>query len=466
MTLTGVKRSKSGWAVERQLSSGSGGWEPGSAMPDPGQWAASGREAGLRVLWGGEEGGLAHTHWESGKKLQPNKSERLETKSQSNILQLISRLYIWSGLCSIRSFLSVACSCKNTEEQRLQTDGHADRLPPGGDHHAVTGPSQHHPTLRCGAHTAPEDGEIFCCLVMFEHESSLQQLEWPFFSPPGDRAGPPGFTVRHPALASVRVPSAPPLALCYTNRVRYGLPRDPQIDPQGPGCQKRATGIQGDGEDWGLWLDERTEPRDGPLCHVSTQKDPVCMVRAVGKTQTWRRKYNREISLTAVYLLLPGVPQRAFASARSPTRQMCGCLVSPCGRCLLTVRSRGSVCQADRWALISCTWAVTPRSQCLSPSVCMFVSTLGMWPHPDALCFQDMPCDLWVLISITFSLLNPDLVACGTRGGTSGATTGLPPRTVHCHEEVLGLQSVWQAELCSAHHIDSRGAVMKSEDRQ
>lgn len=101
MTLTG-KQSGSGWrwAVERrQLSSGSGGWQPGSAMPDPGQRAASGREAGLRVLWGGEEGGLAHTHWESGKKLQPNKSERLSTNSRSNVLRLI-----WFGFHSVVLF--------------------------------------------------------------------------------------------------------------------------------------------------------------------------------------------------------------------------------------------------------------------------------------------------------------------------------------------------------------------------
>lgn len=65
--------------------------------------------------------------------------------------------------------LLVACSSKDTEEQPVQADGHTDRLPPRGDHHAVIGPPQHHPTVWCGAHTAPQDGEMFCCLLMFEH---------------------------------------------------------------------------------------------------------------------------------------------------------------------------------------------------------------------------------------------------------------------------------------------------------
>lgn len=173
--------------------------------------------------------------------------------------------------------------------------------------------------------------------------------------PLGNRAGPLGLTIRHPALTSVRVPSGPPLALCRANRIGYGLPRDQEIDPQGPGCEKRAAGIQGDGEDWGLWPDERTEPRGGPLCHVGTQKDPVCMVRAVGYIQRWRRKYYFKFSLTVIHLFPPGVPQRVFVSAPSPIRQTCGCLASPCGRCSLTVTSPGSVCQADRYALVSYT---------------------------------------------------------------------------------------------------------------
>lgn len=108
-----------------------------------------------------------------------------------------------------------------------------------------------------------------------------------------DGAGPFGFTVRHPALPSVRVPSAPPLALCGADRVRYGLPGDQETDPQGPGCEKHTAGIQGDGEDRGLWSDEGTEPRDGPLHHVRAQKDPVCMVRVVEKTLKQRRRFFR-----------------------------------------------------------------------------------------------------------------------------------------------------------------------------
>lgn len=103
-----------------------------------------------------------------------------------------------------------------------------------------------------------------------------------FRLPLGNRAGPLGLTIRHPAITSVRVPSGPPLALCYPDRGGYGVPRDPEVHPQGPGCEKRAAGIQGDGEDRGLWPHERPEARRGPLCHDSTQKDPVCMVRAAG----------------------------------------------------------------------------------------------------------------------------------------------------------------------------------------
>lgn len=46
-----------------------GEWWPDSSLSDPGQRAASGREAGLRVLRGGEEGRVAHARWESGKGL-------------------------------------------------------------------------------------------------------------------------------------------------------------------------------------------------------------------------------------------------------------------------------------------------------------------------------------------------------------------------------------------------------------
>lgn len=55
----------------------------------------------------------------------------------------------------------VDCCGKDVTEQRVQTDGHADGLPPGGDHHAVAGPPQHHQALRRGAHAAPEDGKTW-----------------------------------------------------------------------------------------------------------------------------------------------------------------------------------------------------------------------------------------------------------------------------------------------------------------
>lgn len=67
------------------------------------------------------------------------------------------------------SLISVACCSKVTKEQHVQADGHTDRLPPRGDHHAVIGPPQHYPTLWCGAHTAPQNGKMCCCLLMFEH---------------------------------------------------------------------------------------------------------------------------------------------------------------------------------------------------------------------------------------------------------------------------------------------------------
>lgn len=65
-------------------------------------------------------------------------------------------------------------------------------------------------------------------------------------------------------------------------------------------------------------------------------------------------------------------------------------------------------------------------------------------------------------LNITFTLLNPDLVACGTRGRASGEAARLPPRTVRGHEEVLGLQPRREAQLCPAIHVDSRGVPLKS----
>lgn len=66
---------------------------------------------------------------------------------------------------------------------------------------------------------------------------------------------------------------------------------------------------------------------------------------------------------------------------------------------------------------------------------------------------------LWVrgLISLTFTLLHPDFVSRRTGGWASRETSGLPPRTVRCHEEVLGLQSCWKTQLRSAHNNSGRG---------
>ncbi|XP_029695985.1 non-receptor tyrosine-protein kinase TNK1 isoform X4 [Takifugu rubripes] len=144
----GVERSKrrrGGPAERRRPLPGSGARGSGSAVSDTGRRAAAGREAGLRLLRCGEEGRVAHTHRKS-----------------------------------------VDCCGKDVTEQRVQTDGHADGLPPGGDHHAGAGPPQHHQALRRGAHATPEDG---------------------------DGTGLSGIAVRHPACPSVRVPSGPPLAL-------------------------------------------------------------------------------------------------------------------------------------------------------------------------------------------------------------------------------------------------------------
>lgn len=95
----------------------------------------------------------------------------------------------------------------------------------------------------------------------------------------GDGVGPSGFTVRHPALASVWVPPPAPLAVCSTGGFWDGLPGEPQIDPPRPGSQERAASVQGDGKDRRLWPDEGAQPGDGPLHYVGAQKDPVCMVR-------------------------------------------------------------------------------------------------------------------------------------------------------------------------------------------
>lgn len=98
----------------------------------------------------------------------------------------------------------------------------------------------------------------------------------------GNGTGLSGFAVRHPARPSVRVPSGPPLALHDSDSVGYGLPGDQEVDPQGSGCQKHPSCFQGDGQDRGFWPHARIEPRDGSLRDVGSQKDPVCMVRAVG----------------------------------------------------------------------------------------------------------------------------------------------------------------------------------------
>lgn len=106
-----------------------------------------------------------------------------------------------------------------------------------------------------------------------------------FFHPLGDRASPPGLTVRHAALAPLRVPSGPPLALRHPDRVGHGVPGDQEVHPQGPGREKCAAGLQGGGEDRGLRPDEGPEPGDGSLRHVGTQAHPVRMVRVVGRSK-------------------------------------------------------------------------------------------------------------------------------------------------------------------------------------
>lgn len=172
--------------------------------------------------------------------------------------------------------LSVDRRSKDVKEQRVQTDGHTDRLPPRGDHHAVAGPPQHHQALWRGPHATPEDG-----IKAVSHHFNLfrNQDVQEYFCSSGNRAGPSGFAVRYPACPSVRVPSGPPLALHHPDSVWYGLSGDQAVDPQGSGCQKHPACFQRDGKDRGLWPHARTEPRGGSLRDVSSQKDPVCMVR-------------------------------------------------------------------------------------------------------------------------------------------------------------------------------------------
>lgn len=61
------------------------------------------------------------------------------------------------------------------------------------------------------------------------------------------------------------------------------------------------------------------------------------------------------------------------------------------------------------------------------------------------------------LTSPTLTVSDPDFVARGAGGRASGETAGLPAGTVHGHEEVLGLQSLRQAQLRPAHHDGCRG---------
>lgn len=63
----------------------------------------------------------------------------------------------------------------------------------------------------------------------------------------------------------------------------------------------------------------------------------------------------------------------------------------------------------------------------------------------------------FILHSRLFVTINPDLVACGTRGRASGETAGLPSGAVRCHAEVLGLQPQRQAKLHPAQHVGGRG---------
>lgn len=74
--------------------------------------------------------------------------------------------------------------------------------------------------------------------------------------------------------------------------------------------------------------------------------------------QTERKKKKNHV----IHLAFPGVLQRACVWAPSHTPQMCGCLESPCGRCSRTVRSPGSACQADRYALVSLHVTVRNRA--------------------------------------------------------------------------------------------------------
>lgn len=341
---------------------------------------------------------------------------------------------LWFDPFFFPPLLSVDRCSKDVTEQRVQTDGHADRLPPRGDHHAVAGPPQHHQALWRGAHATPEDGKMISVFSGFDLFGSRNVREYLCFS--GNRAGTSGFAIRYPAHPSVRVPPGPPLALCDSNSIRYGLPGDQEVNPQGSGCQKHPVSFQGDGQDRGFWSHARTEPRDGSLRDVGSQKDPVCMVRAVGKRirpGLPDKKNQKRIA----YRGFPGVLQRASAWVPSPTPQMCGCLESPCGRCSHTARSPGSACQEDRYALVSLHVSVRNHA----PPVCAHVS-------------RHSECDPTQRL---FVPINPDLVARGTRGRASGETAGLSPGAVCCHAEVLGLQPQRQAKLHPARHVGGRG---------
>lgn len=214
-----------------------------------------------------------------------------------------------------------------------------------------------------------------------------------FFLPLGNRAGPLGLTIRHLALTPVWVPSGPPLALCYPDRGGYGLPRDQEIHPQGPGCEKRTAGIQGGCEDRGLWPDERPEPRDRPLCHVRTQEDPVCMVRAVGKFQRWRRKWYLKnlsnYSLWCTHLFFIQVCSRE-PSCRLllPFLRRVDVWRHPVGDVHLLWRALVRPVRQTGTRL-SATFACV----CIPANhhICLYV--WNVCPRPDVVCFRDMLCE-------------------------------------------------------------------------
>lgn len=83
------------------------------------------------------------------------------------------------------------------------------------------------------------------------------------------------------------------------------------------------------------------------------------------------------------------------------------------------------------------------------------ISERGICPRPSSVLFRCHDSGFW--FSMMYPRLNSDPVASRAGRRATRETTRLPARDVQRHEEVLGLQSVREAQLYPTGHTDSRG---------